>query len=602
MVADFKPVRKNAIAPTNPQSLKPSSDNSFSESKSFLQIPKQASATADSTIASNLEKLFFQLWIEQPSWSPIVKTDNSWVTIVNPSGKKVPLVIGTVKSYYRRGLILGKRFGNLTSYLLIDIDINSPFHPSNGSYRLILNTMERLGLCRFLIVRSSISGGIHLYFPLPEPVSSWELARTAHGALTADGVHVMGGQCELFPNKKAFNAEHNGHRLPLQDGSFLLDEDFCPISNHKADFVVRWQTAAAHQDVGKLKQALASKAVAVPPLSQMGPLSLPPIAWTGFGQSNVIMRQLANYGDRYVGKKTVDDLAAWIKVIAPQLPGYQKFASPKSKKDIEHGNWPTRWAKSHFESAWQYDNSGSDHNAKVARDAKSRLFTALDRICVTAEIGITKLWKTISDIAAICFNKGVAWKTFKKYEAEVLIRIKGNRKVGLSSSTSESVNSFSLESVRSSGPKPELVEENSTPQLLTLRCVIAIYSSIFTSFDTSKSQFSEGGYPLSETATQLYDAANTVRTEALSRAVEEDNSQLIGGNRAERLLRGLASGQSVRIAMPGGSLDGVATRVQAQVLNTLGQPVYRLSYQQWGKRLRYRLSACSRFRLRIRSC
>ena len=588
MVPDFQPVRKNAVAPTNSQSFKPSSDHSFSESQSFLQIPEQPVATADHTTADNLDELFFQLWTKQPSWSPIVKTDSSWITIVNPSGKKVPLVIGTVKSYYRRGLTLGKRFGKLTDYLVIDLDINSSFHPSNGGYRPILDTMERLGLCRFLIVRSSTSGGLHLYFPLPEPVSSWELAQTAHSALTADGIHVIGGQCELFPNKKAFNAEHNGHRLPLQDGSFLLDEDFCPISNCKADFVVRWQTAAAHQDMTRLKQALASKAVVVPLLPQTGPLSLPPIAWTGFGQSNVIMRQLANYGDRYVGKKTVDDLAAWIKAVAPQLPGYQKFASPKSKKDIEHGNWPTRWAKSHFESAWQYGNSGSDHNAKVAHDARSRLFAALDRVCVAAEIGITKLWKTISDIATVCFNKGVAWKTFKKYEAEVLVRIRGNREVGLSSTVSEDVSSFSSELVGSSDAGPELAEKKGSTQLLTLRCVIAIYSNVFASFDTPKNRASGGGYPTSKTATAAQrpstaDTSEAVLTAVPGRAIEKDCSQVVDGNGAERWSKGLVVGQPVRIAMPGGSLDGVETRVQAQVLNTLGQPVYQLTYQQQGQ-------------------
>ena len=586
MVPDFEPVRKRKLAPTDLQSPKPSSNTSFSEPQSSQQFPKLPPSVVDSATASDLDHLFFQLWIAQPSWSPIVKTDDSWITIVNPSGKKVPLVLGTVESYYRRDLILGKRFGKLTNYLMIDIDINSPFHPSNGGYRPILDAMERIGLCRFLIIRSSTSGGIHLYFPLPEPVSSWELAYTAHSALTADGIHVIGGQCELFPNKKAFNAEHNGHRLPLQDGSFLLDEDFCPISNHKADFVIRWQTAAAFQDVTRLKQAIASKAVVVPLLPQTIPHGLPPITWTGFGQSNVIMRQLANYGDRYAGKKTVDDLAAWIETVAPQLPGYQKFASPKSKKDIEHGNWPTRWAKSHFESAWQYGNSGSDHNAKVAHDAKSRLFAALDRLCVTAEIGITKLWKCVSSISASCFNKGVAWKTFKKYEAEVLARINSNREVGLSSATSEDINSFSLEPVEAQVAELELSEKRGLTQLLTLRCVTAIYSDLFTSFDTPKKRSAEGGCSTSEKAAQLSSAANTagiIQTADLGKPIEADNVQAKEGNRGELWLRGLAVGQPVRIAMPGGSLDGIETRVQAQVSNTLGQPVYRLDYQKYGQ-------------------
>ena len=42
-------------------------------------------------------------------------------------------------------------------------------------------------------------------------------------------------------------------------------------------------------------------------------------------------------------------------------------------------------------------------------------------------------------------------------------------------------------------------------------------------------------------------------------------------------------GQAVRIFMPGGSLDGIETRIQAQVLNVLGQPVYQLDYLRQGQ-------------------
>ena len=197
---------------------------------------------------------FYELWTILPSWSPIIKKADGWITIVNPSGKKVPLVFGTVESHYRRDIILGKRFGKLTNYLMIDVDINSPFHPRNGGIEKILAAMEALGLCRYLLVRSSASGGMHIYFPLAEPVSAWAIACAAHAALTAAGVTIAGGICELFPNKKAFNAEHNGHRLPLQDGSFVLDDDFNCISNNKAVFLRQWQLCAAGQGTKQLAE------------------------------------------------------------------------------------------------------------------------------------------------------------------------------------------------------------------------------------------------------------------------------------------------------------------------------------------------------------
>ena len=560
-----------------------------------------AQAVADQLDSATL---FYQLWTALPSWSPIIKKSDGWLTVLNPSGKKVPLVLGTVESYYRRDIILGKRFGKLTNYLMIDIDINSPFHPRNGGIDQILAAMESLGLCRYLLIRSSDSEGIHIYFPLAEPVSAWGIACAAHAALTAAGITIAGGICELFPNKKAFNAEHNGHRLPLQKGSFLLDNDFCPISNHKADFLHRWQTAAAHQDDQVLQQALNGNAVYTSPSTpvELPPVGLtpqirptptartayiiPPIAWTAYGQSNDIMCELVNYGDRYAGHKNSTDLAAWVKAVAPQLSGYQAFASPKSKRDIEHGTWAKRWAEAHFRSKWKYSVGGSDHNANVAADAKRRIFAALDRMCVDAAIKVTQLWKDVSAIAKSCFDKGVGWDTFKKYKDEVLAHIKSTWKLGLSSGGSEDVNSFSSELAKPQITGSENPAKNCYTQLLTLRCVIDIYSSAFTQFNTPKNEDKLKGDKTAQPDPKLCDespiseeapvaAANSAIS--VSKAEEKDDGV------AEVRRTGLGVGQRVRIVMPGGSLDGIETRVLAQTADVLGQPVYRLAYQRQGQ-------------------
>ena len=569
----------------------------------FRQNP--APQTADNSERDDTAH-FYALWLAQPSWSPIILTKAGWITVKGSGTKQVPLTLRTLESYYRRGHIIGKRFSKLTNYLMIDIDINSSFHPDNGGFHAILVTMEHLGLCRYLIVCSSTSGGLHLYFPLPEPINSWQLAYTAHSALTANGVQIIGGQCELFPNKKSFNAEHNGHRLPLQNGSFLLDDDFSCISNDKADFLRHWQTAAAHQDEETLQLALSGKVVFAPPSTpvELPPVVtapqvlrsptartthvIPPIAWTRFGQSNEIMRELANYGDRYVGHKNSADLAAWIKAVAPQLPGYQRFASPKSKQDIEYGSWPKRWAESHFRSAWLHKVGGSDHNANVARDAKQRLFAALAHICVDVSIGITQLWKMVSEISAVCFDKGIGWKTFTKHKDEVLAYIKRTGDLGLSSSGSEDVNSFSLELAGAQNAELELPEKTPPQQLLTLRCVIAIYSNAFTSFTTPKNEAGQGGCTTAKTAANLpKEAADTqmVPKEPVSSPIETAKGQVEGsGTGREGLAQtGFSAGQQVRIAMPGGSLDGIETRVLAQTLNVLGQPVYQLDYQRQGQ-------------------
>ena len=548
---------------------------------------------------------FFDLWLAQPSWSPILLTENGWITVKSKgnSKKQVPLTFGILESYYRRGYIIGKRFGQLTRYLMIDIDIHSAFHPDNGGFHPILAVMERLGLCRYLIVRSSTSGGIHLYFPLLEPVNAWQLAATAHNALTASGITIAGGQCELFPNKKSFNAEFNGHRLPLQTGSFLLDQDFCPISNCKADFSARWETAAAHQDEQMLQLALTGQlAITVPSTSvELPSVStpqrwgkqttstghvIPPIAWTRFRQSNGIMCELVNYGDRYVGLNNSADLAAWVKAVAPQLPGYEKFASPKSKRDIEQGTWPKRWAESHFRSVWKHKVGGSDHNANVARDARTRIFAALDRMCVNASIGITHLFNTIISISESCFDKSISWHTLKKYQDEILAYIKRPGVLGLSSSHKEGINSSSPKPPSSQITDPEYGAKNCYTQLLTLRCAVRIYSDAFAQLHTSKNGAEAGGQAAAKTKAELSTeiaADETAGTEADSQVSEPVTEGEKGHPRTAFVQKGLSVGQWVQIVMPGGSLNGIETRVLAQTVDVLGQPVYQLEYQRQGQ-------------------
>ena len=202
MLPDFNRMRKQSGAEVDLRSIEHRSDKSFSEPKSFQQSDTKRDRKAcqgHRDPSSDLDHQFFRLWIEQPSWSPILLTKKGWITVKGSSQKKVPLTLRTIESYYRRYIVIGKRFGKLTNYLMVDIDIHSPYHPDNGGFQSIVIALERIGLCRFLIVRSSTSGGLHLYFPLPTAVNAWRLAATAHSVLTAHGVTIAGGQCELFP-------------------------------------------------------------------------------------------------------------------------------------------------------------------------------------------------------------------------------------------------------------------------------------------------------------------------------------------------------------------------------------------------------------------
>ena len=558
---------------------------------------------SDCLTPSDVDQGFFRLWIEQPSWSPIMLDEHGWKTAINHTGKKVPLTLRTIESYYRRHIVLGKRFGKFTNYLLIDIDTGSPYHPNNGSIKPILAAMECLGLCRYILIRSSTSEGLHIYFPLNESVNAWGLACLADAALAAHGITVASGQCELFPNKKSLNAEHNGHRLPLQDGSFLVDDDFCPFSNHLADFLQHWQLASDYQDNETLLRALVTKTVPTPeadtigipvvtapqvrhqPTNRTNP-ALPPIRWTRRYQSNRILRELVNYGDRYLGLKTIDDLAAWVKAVAPQLDGYNEFASPKSKKDIELGTWPRRWAKSHFKSAWKFKTGGSNHNAEVAAEAKRRIFDSLARLCVDVDIAFSTLHRYAKEISKIWYGLTIGWSTFKKHEAEIREYVKRTGKVGLSRGFVEDVNSFSSEPVLSENAGPELRTEKLAYKLLTLRCVVSAYSKVFSNAHTSKSEAVQGGYEHGKTTAKQ--PSKSAVSDATLIAAENSPVEVTGADEKEQKStteqpKGLTVGQQVRITMPGGSLDGIETKVIARALNVLGQPVYQLDYQRQGQ-------------------
>ena len=541
MLPDFSQLRKQPGDRISKRSSNPSACKGFANSKSSQQFNKQSASTLSDKPDSN----FFALWLAQPSWSPIIKKPDGWITIVDRhSGKKVPLVLGTIESYYRRHIPVGKRFGRLTNYLMIDVDTGSPFHPRNGGLQPILDAMESLGLCRYLLIRSSTSEGLHVYFPLAEPVSSWGLAYAAHAALTAAGVTVAAGICELFPNKKAFSAEHNGHRLPLQDGSFILDSDFRCISNGKAVFLAQWQTCAAGQDDQHLTKQLTEKPLPVPhPVSAN---ALPPIAWANKGQSNEVMRKLTNYGHEVIGHKTIQALANWIVAVAPQLPGFVQFASQESRHDLTRRNWAYRWAKSHFKAARFYKaKSSHDHNATVAAEALERLLVALSKIVIVGKIVIRTLWRSLSDISKELFGCGFGWKLFQKHRKLILETVRSSCKLGLSSGNEEDKTSLSEESV-----EPEVSRTGGEPK--------------------------KG---LAELSTARYVTAP--QDKALSASTSPVEQAKLAADEPEEL----AMGTAVIFQQSGSAGESIQTRVTGKVTQLDGTRLYRLEQCAEGKPL-----------------
>ena len=73
--------------------------------------------------------------------------------------------------------LYGVRFGSLTQYAMLDIDSGSPYHPRRDplAIRRMCEALEPLDLFQHLILTSSDSSGLHIYFPFEQPLSSWKV-------------------------------------------------------------------------------------------------------------------------------------------------------------------------------------------------------------------------------------------------------------------------------------------------------------------------------------------------------------------------------------------------------------------------------------------
>lgn len=245
--------------------------------------------------------------------------------------------------------LYGVRFGAQTQYLMLDIDRQSPYHPSRDrrAVERMVHTLEPIGLVEPVRVSSSYSGGLHLYFPLPFELSSWELASAAAMYLQRGGFWIEPGYLEIFPNLQNYDTKEgqfskfNGHRLPLQAGSYLLSEDWnLEYSSHES-FVRRWDWAAnrnlpnitliarAHAEMRRGRhRKLSYKAQKF--LEDLNTCIEP--GWSDFGQTNFILGRITLrsyvFGHVLSGRSkplTGPDLVADIVKTAVQLPGYEDY-------------------------------------------------------------------------------------------------------------------------------------------------------------------------------------------------------------------------------------------------------------------------------------
>ncbi|MBD2068928.1 hypothetical protein H6F93_15595 [Leptolyngbya sp. FACHB-671] len=270
----------------------------------------------------------------------------------------------------RQGTYLyGVRFGAETNYCLLDIDIGSLYHPRRDPFAIsrIVNALEPLGLVSYIACTSSYSDGLHLYFPFGQTQSSWQLAIALACLLENAGFKLLPGQLEIFPNPKPYATDgnlslFNAHRLPLQTGSYLLNEAWQPIWGTSQTFVAQWQLSQGRNDIDSktLKQILKQakrKHFGISGKAEKFINDLNAeieLGWTGYGQTNrllgritmraYIFHHILSGGEPLQGDALVDEIVE----TAHSLPGYQEWC--RHQHEIEHRaqEWARCIENSHY--------------------------------------------------------------------------------------------------------------------------------------------------------------------------------------------------------------------------------------------------------------
>jgi hypothetical protein len=309
-----------------------------------------------------LTDLFPNGWDWIYAESPARDNKPEWETI-----KRYPLTPIEQWSLHQDPTVLvGIRPLSVTRWGILDIDRHSKYHPAQNPEALqtICNTLQDIGITRTLLNQSSHSGGLHLYIPLPEPVSSYWLSITLKYHLEAAGIQIRSGQCELFPNPKRYIPKgqgfsyFNGIRMPMQPGTgFIpLDQDLTPLSWTLEDWLNAFDVAAAHQDIHQLKSQIEDARHNKKIRTHRNPHSIDTWrdriheekvqGWTGPGQTNEKLKAFACEARVFLNMDSEQQIAEHIEQTAQHSPGFQEHSHHThniAQRSREIATWAMRY-------------------------------------------------------------------------------------------------------------------------------------------------------------------------------------------------------------------------------------------------------------------
>ncbi|MBD2033897.1 hypothetical protein H6F76_02365 [Leptolyngbya sp. FACHB-321] len=314
--------------------------------------------------------------------------------------------------------LYGVRFGKLTRYLVLDIDRNSAYHPCHDPFaiRQMLAALEVIGLVAYVAVTSSYSSGLHLYLPFAQEQKPWAIALVVSTLLEQAGFKLKPGQLESFPNPRPYTSGtpslYNGHRLPLQAGSYLLNQHWEQVYTDQAAFVQQWQWAEQRNDLHSktvehvLKQAKRQRYKVVTVTSQKFLNDLDTEVergWTEHGQTTKLLGRIAmreyifghilRGGAPLTGQALVDAIVE----VAMALPGYTEHCRHQHEIHKKAAEWarsieaspkyypydPSKRRKSALQPESQPANNIVSFQQSLALDAARRIQAAITQLNAT---------------------------------------------------------------------------------------------------------------------------------------------------------------------------------------------------------------------------
>jgi hypothetical protein len=324
-----------------------------------------------------------------------------------------------------RGKLIAIRPTTFTKFQVIDIDSFSRYHPKQNPYaisQLRQALEERLGLAECIVVRSSDSGGIHLWFWFEEEQNSYRLAEAVSIALNDAGFILQAGHLEIFPNCKAYIdsdkpedwSQYNAIRIPHQEpGSYLLDphNNYCPLlpiwADQRREFLRQIKYCQSRNDLTAdlIQAVLATKPKQFKKLSVSGNKYLNDLlakvepGWTKEGQTNQlffdIARLLRVFGHFLLGVSPfweVDRLAAAILEYALKLPGREQFCNHNHELEkiaLKWAKWMHKRRRRYFPYGYgnkplkevqQSDQDKPSYNEQQRQAARERILRAIAQL------------------------------------------------------------------------------------------------------------------------------------------------------------------------------------------------------------------------------